>query len=266
MELNIWIISYSNLLFLQSCFHSFFFPPKILIRGGHFQFNELIFSVFSGYNLWFTAALSVAELLVFVLLYFRMLSLKVSIFYGISLSYLAILFAQNGVPNEIWKFQSGMIAVLYIATGGLYYKYEEYIYRQSKILLESLFFVLFIVVVIINIKNGEGYNLSFPNFTYYGFIQSVLNSIVLIHYAKKIKSIDWVNRVGRNTIGIYFLSGALPEVIGIIISRFLGVNTFSIFIISVLSFVLAIFINDILVKYMPFVFDMRKIKEKAKMS
>ena len=94
-----------------------------------------------------------------------------------------------------------------------------------------------------------------------GILMAFLSILVVLHLCRKLPSNLLIDRIGRHTLGLYFLSGALPETICSIYRHFNNFNGLAVVVIAIISFVIGIIVNEILVRYLPFLFDLRKIKK-----
>ena len=70
-----------------------------------------------------------------------------------------------------------------------------------------------------------------------------------------------VNRIGMHTLGLYFFSGAIPETLCSVYKHLGEFNDLIIFAIALLSFVIGIMVNELLVRFAPWVFDLRELKK-----
>ena len=94
-----------------------------------------------------------------------------------------------------------------------------------------------------------------------GFITSIATTLVLIEIAKKLKTNKIINFIGENSMIFYFLSGASPATFATISAKLniTGIHAFNTSLI--LSLISSYIITYIIVKYMPFLTDIRLIKQ-----
>ena len=82
---------------------------------------------------------------------------------------------------------------------------------------------------------------------------------ILIHYMKKLPKNRVIDRIGSHTLGMYFLSGAIPEILCYAAKRIIDIDSITVFIITIISFGIGVVLNELLVKYFPFLFDLRML-------
>lgn len=234
------------------------FFPKMLLRHQNLDWSLLIKQTIGGGSLWFVAALAVAQLLIFVLLFFRKFSLVLWGGYGIGCCFIAVLLHRSGYANVPWFYQSGMCAVFFIWLGALVYKFESFLLFN----LKSLWVLLLLCYVLLIYNCHSVINLGKVNFNFEGLLFSLLSSLILISFCSWLKPNKFVEKVGRSTIGLYFLSGAVPEFVSILVKRFFEFGNIAFLVVVVVSFALSVILNDFLLKHAKFVFDLRKIKQK----
>ena len=117
----------------------------------------------------------------------------------------------------------------------------------------SILIYIFNVEVYMDIKNGQ---INIP-----GFIVSLSSIFVVCVIYKKIKSLKIIDYLGRRSLGLYFLSGSIPNICAIVLIKFnVDINFVVYILVSIFSFILACFVSSLLYKYIPFVFDFSKIK------
>ena len=186
--------------------------------------------------------------------------------YAIILSVIA-----NIVSNETlfdsttfpWYYKAGMHAVLFMSIGGLYWKYENKFSNFVKLYKWVLFIsVIFYILVAFKFNNYLEYNISSGKLNIPGFICAIIASTVIIYISKHIRFSQFTDFVGRNSIGFYFLSGGIPNVISVIALK-LGFQSIGLIVIlTIISFIIALFTVKFIVKYIPFIFDSRKFSNK----
>ena len=96
-----------------------------------------------------------------------------------------------------------------------------------------------------------------------GIVTSVIACLLIVWLSKNIKEIKFLTFIGINSLGFYFLSGALPNIFSILFRMFpilsMPNTLLLVFIISVLS---AYPIVLVLSNYFPWLFDLRLIIKK----
>ncbi len=78
-----------------------------------------------------------------------------------------------------------------------------------------------------------------------------------------LKNLRWLDSVGKDTIGLYFMCGAWPIVISMVVRKFMGVSFAGWNTVLVTSFLLAYISMKLMTRFIPFVFDFRKLKKSS---
>lgn len=254
------------------------FIPKKIIRGQTIDIVSFVVETILGGGLWFTSALVSAEILLFILLLFRRKNIFFYLVSGIVLTCFAIyltswdmsLLGDAFIP---WYYKSGMIAVLYMAFGGLFYRYEERIdsFFQNKVggIVCSLFFIAFIIINVWLIRNDEMNTLDCLNVmlangytNVFSVLWALFSFIPIIYITKIYKGNIVTNWIGRHSIAFYFFCGAIPNLLAVALKNFFPGwnNPMGVICLWLLSLYLAYLITKFLNKYMPFLFDLRLLK------
>lgn len=98
-------------------------------------------------------------------------------------------------------------------------------------------------------------------FTWKGYIASLLGCVVLIEFCKRLKAVRFLTFVGLYSLCFYFLSGALPMVVSMLTNHFLPTdNIWTLMIVFAICLFISTSVTYVLNRYLPFVFDFRKIK------
>ena len=238
-------------------FGTFLFVPKILMRGGG-DLSLFVRQSIGGCGLWFTPALTIAELLLFCVFLVRITSPYIIFFLSIIVTLLASWLNLIGVEGYPWYYQTGMCSTLFLSIGGIYFDIENKIYQFKNIeclFLVSIFFYFIMCFFVPPIR------LSVMKISFLGFFCSVLASLSLIHYMKKLPQNKIIDRIGNHTLGMYFLSGAIPEVLCAGIKKNTNFDDVTIILIALVSFAIGIVVNELLVRFFPFLFDLRVQKK-----
>lgn len=246
------------------------FLPKKIMRGAGLNVSEFLVETVGGCTFWFTSALLVSQILLLVLLftrnkniwfYFSSSILLAIAGHYISESHFSIIEGNNAFP---WLYKQGMIATIYLALGGLYWHYEELINKYLK------FPIILIGLLAIYIVGSSKFFLPYVQSTtslcsinVLGVLVSCIGTFLLIELCKRISDVKALDNIGKNSIGFYFLSGALPALTSIIINKIVPNITASILIADfILCIMSAYIIVTILTKYMSFIFDLRQLKSR----
>ncbi len=234
--------------------------PKIVFHSNSFKLSTFVFDIFGGTSFWFTSALFVAQLVLLTLF----LSRRKNILFYISITAIIFLILQAlcdytpkpAVCYNPWFWRTGLNYSLIMSLGGLYMIYEEKLKSP----------VLWIATVI----SITGYYLLYTGHdvaclglsgrcNLIGFLTSIATILVLIEIAKRIKANKAMNFIGKNSILFYFFSGATPATFAAISAKAGIGGNISLLMTLILSLTSSYVITYIIVKYIPFLTDIRLI-------
>lgn len=242
------------------------FLPKKIIRGETIDYTDMFVETFGGCTYWFTSALVVAEVILFILLLSRNKQLHFYFICGILIACFGVCFKLDplyilGNKHFPWYYTRGMIAVLYLALGGLYWKYEKTIdsfcNKYGNMVVLSTLLILFITFIWM-VGQCESIVLK----TIGKFVRDFVGILLAIRTCMIIKEYELLTFIGVNSLGFYFLCGALPNVFSIVLSRFAGVPMpLTLIIVFFLSVFVAYAIMLVLTKYLPWLFDLRLLRK-----
>lgn len=226
------------------------------------------YKTIGGCTYWFTAALVVAELLIMLML----LSRRKCIWFYVVISCLVFVIgyfiASNNIslinkyPSLPWQYKHGMYAIPYMALGGLYWRYEQCV---RKIFNKYTLPVMIVIYVAALIWKPEEFRVlvSILDVNIPGIVLSLLSTVILIEMCKQLPSMNLSDYVGQNTIGFYFMSGALPIVLSMIVNRFMTeTNILGLIIVFVGSFVIGLCAVYLMNRFVPWLFDLRVLWKK----
>lgn len=246
-----------------------FFPSHVL-RGHGFDMGTFMYKTIGGCTYWFTAALVVAELLIVGMLLTRIRN--VWFYFAISCLLFALgqVIVANGwsifeqYPSLPWQYKHGLYAIIFMAFGGLYWRYESVINRWMN--LYSLIGMIGVYVTCLVLWPKQFHVLiSTLDLNVPGMAFSLLSTLMLIELCKKIPSSNLLNYIGQNTIGFYFMSGALPIVLSMIVHKFMPeYNAFGLMVVFTGSICIGFAIVYLLNRFTPWVFDLRSLWKKNK--
>ncbi|WP_289818570.1 acyltransferase family protein [uncultured Muribaculum sp.] len=242
-------------------FAAFGFIPACLVKGEEISIRAFIFDTLIEGGNWFTCALTVSELILFVLLMTRIKNILFYVFIGLMLAIFGV-FLQKinytilGNEHLPWFYKSGIIACAFLSLGGFYRVYEM-IFDKFK----GLFPVIFLLIAI-NVDLDCEPMSTWAGINLRGFIISVISIFALIDLCKQLPKFKFIQYISRHTIGFYFLSAAIPFLCIRICDLYIPLGPISFLIQFTLSFALAWLIVFLLEKYLPFIFDLRVLKSK----
>lgn len=242
-------------------FSSIFVIPKCLLQHEFNDYLSIIYYALGGSSSWFTYALAISEIII-ILLWFRWNSNPITTFVvSIGLFFFGVFTHYIGIQN-LFSFQSGLVATPILALGCLLFKYEnlidKYIYNWISIIGLA---IIFIFIVLSN-YGGCHFSSYGIDFNISGGLAFLTSALVLLGICQTLggRSEIIANFVGRNTLPFYFLCNAVPNISAIIIKKIIDSDSYYL---SVLTFVVSICISSILVyiiiTYFSFLLDFRKI-------
>lgn len=265
----------SNVLFRimipSIIFSAIEFFPKKMIKGEAISSTDLLVETIGGCTYWFTSALVIAELLFLLLLLTRRKNIW---FYAI----IAFLFSTlgwyliridfsftNGYVSFPWQYKNGLICMCYMALGGLYWRYESAIRKVMKNWVVVLLAIGYIAgSIAFKQYLSTGYMTSMEQINPVGVLWSFLASILLVELCRRLPNNSFITFVGQNSIGFYFMSGALPIVFSIIAHKLIpGTNAWIILLIFCLCVVISYWVMKLFIRWAPWLFDLRLFKNRS---
>ena len=241
------------------------FIPKIMLKGQGFEVIDCIWQTIGGRTYWFTSALVVAQIILLVIFLSRCRSMWVYWVYSLCVFAIGVFMVDKkmnllGLFYDPWQFKHGLYAIPFLTAGGLYWKSEDTIKRFIKKPIIILMFIAYIAMFVFWAKDLRVL-VSMLDVNWAGYLSGCFASVLLIELCKYLPKISWLSYIGRNSICFYFMSGALPIVIGMVMNRIIGNPTWfgviCVWILSMLtSYIATLFINT----YIPWILDLRKLR------
>ena len=185
------------------------FVPKVILKSGSFDLDFFLNKTILGGSYWFTSALISAYIIILIPIFLRIKNIGFYIIYAIICAFLGNYLLPYKLP---WEFAPGLVATLFIVSGGVIGKYSHIIFKYLKwpvILALIIIYTILTVVLDINITT-ETYN---ESFNINGYLVSLLGSIILIAICQKLPYCKFLAFIGKNSILFYFLCGAIPYTI-----------------------------------------------------
>jgi len=244
------------------------FFPKNLLRGDAFTIKEFMYDTIGGTTCWFTSALAVAEIILLLLLITRQKSIWFYVPFCVVLSIIGWWLADKGInlikgtSSFPWQYKQALISLSYIAAGGIYWRYEKQI---RKILNKWFLMILTLayVLIVILLHDKMEFITSLNQINLFGFFVTIWATILLIELCRAIPEMKALSFIGQNTMGYYFLSGAVPNIMAILVIRLIPDYHWGILL---LLWILCLIISTLIIKAMnrwtPWFFDLRLLKSK----
>lgn len=222
----------------------------------------MLYKTFGGGTYWFTSALAIAELVLLIVFSTRVPKIWFYVIICFVFAIIARMCIDINIGYEVWAWNRGLMSLAFLSLGGLYWKYEKYIDSLLKWWIIVPLIVLLIIIVNGFLGNSDPI-ISIRTIQPLGFVSGTISCLLVVWLCKRLPDIYLLSFVGKNSLGYYFMSGALPIVCGIAFRKVLDIKVNWIFLICFLislmfAGVIVLFIN----RYMPWLWDMRKIKRK----
>ena len=257
-----------RLMIPSTLFAAIEFLPSYLLRGMTFDLGTLLYKTIGGCTYWFTSALVVAELLILLMLVSRIRSIwfyfiACCVMYALGQSIVSCDFSLlEQYPSFPWQYKHGMYAIIFLALGGVYWKFENLI----NIVINKYVFIgmslLYIILLIIYPSHFKVL-VSLLDVNISGLFISILATVSLIELCKRLPKSNVLNYIGQNTIGFYFMSGALPIVLSMVVHKVMpGSSALGLAIVFASSMGISYVAVYIMNRFMPWLLDLRTLKRK----
>lgn len=241
----------------------------MLFHGNSVNFSRFIFDVLGGISYWFTSAMVISQV-VLLSVVFLIKKQSVWLYWMISIPlffagwYMNNLRAGNTTTDFFpWFYKTGLEYSFIMTLGGIYGHYEAKIDSLMKYFIIAVLIGYISILTVAwstNVKlmlMGLGGKCNIE-----GFLCIMCGICLLIALCKKMKSINCLTYIGRNSIIFYFFSGAYTAAIGNTALRLSDKMYMVTFIVAMISIILGIFSVYIINCYIPFLVDLRKLKQK----
>lgn len=244
------------------------FFPKNLLRGSAISAKDFIYDTIGGTTFWFTSALVVAEFVLLLLLMTRRKSIWFYLPICMGLSVLGWYLADNdinlvkGTASFPWQYKQALISMAYIAAGGLYWRYENQKRKVLKKWVLALLTAAFVVVVLLWHDKME-FITSLCRINLLGYFVTLWATVLLIELCRAIPEIKSLSFIGQNTMGYYFLSGAVPNLMAVLALKFIpGLHWWVLLLLWMLNLFAATIFVKIMNRWFPWMFDLRLLRNK----
>lgn len=258
-----------RLMIPSTLFAAIEFLPSHLLRGLAFNIDTLLYKTIGGCTYWFTSALVVAEILILIMLVSRVKNIWFYFVGCCTLFIVGLCIVQSEYslfvkyPSFPWQYKNGLYAMIFLAFGGVYWKLENSIKPLMKGYLVGVLCILYVLLLVIWPNHFKVF-VSILDMNFAGVLLSLLATVSLIEICKRLPMHNVLNNIGQNTIGFYFMSGALPIVLSMVVHKVMpennAIGAAIIFIGSMsIGYVVVYLIN----RYVPWMFDLRVLWEKT---
>ena len=246
------------------------FFPKNFLRSSTISAKDFIYDTLGGTTFWFTSALVLAEFLLLLLLMTRQKNVWFYVPFCFILAVLGKYLAVKGI-NMVsgtgsfpWHYKQALISLAYIAAGGLYWRYENQLRKVLKKWVLIILTAAFVVVVLLWHGRME-FITSQCRINLFGYLVTLWATVLLIELCRTIPEIKALSYIGQNTMGYYFLSGAVPNVLAFLALKFIpGVHWWVLLLLWVLNLLVATLFVKLMNRWLPWLFDLRLLKKSEK--
>lgn len=237
--------------------------PKVYLRGLDFSVESLVADTILGRCEWFTSALTVAQLLIFLLLLSRVKNVWFYFACGIGLMFLSTYIHNSGVIffNDTylpWHYKAGMSAVVIMSAGGLYSKYEE---KVDKLLKGYWLIPLIFLYMALAFYRGDNVCVNWGPITIKSLLIALLGVYCFVRLCKLLPASRYIDYWGVQSISLYFFCGSCPNALAVVLGKFMAPSFGMLMVLFLLSFTTVQVVAYILNEYVPFVYDLRKLKK-----
>lgn len=238
------------------------FVPSCIIQGRSIDVGYALFKTIGGGTYWFTSALVVAELVLLLLFCTRKRNIWFYAVICLILGVISLLLVKYSLlNNSIWMWRHGLIALIFLALGGIYWRYE----KQIDYLMKWWFVIplLSIYVLLILFCDNTNPLISTLQIQPLGFLTSTIACLLLVWFCKTLPEIKPLTFIGQNSIGFYFMSGALPITFCMIAHKVvIGSPVWMMLTVWVACLVVAYIAVTIINRWLPWLWDMRELRNK----
>lgn len=248
-------------------FSSVLFIPKMFFHASNLNLYQFIISVFGGISFWFTSAMAITQIALLSIIFlirqksvWKYVAISISIFFlGWYLNKIQI--GSSPMDYFPWFYKTGLEYTLIMSLGGVYSYYEkkiDFIKKYGMIAALAIY-----TINLVREWNSET-QLMFLGLggkcNVEGFIGILCGISLVIALCKKMRPTKWLAYIGQNSIIFYFFSGVFPAAIGAITLKLFGNFYIVTLLVALISIVLGSVMVYVINKYLPFMTDLRKIK------
>lgn len=248
------------------------FVPSCLVQGRDISVGFALYKIIGGGTYWFTSALAVAELILFAFLCTRKRNIWFYVILSLVLGLIGLSIVHLGVlKSGVWAWRQGLISMIFLSLGGLYWRYEKHVDKLMQWWTVLLLLGVFIAILIFCDNNNP--LISTLQIQPLGFLSSAISCLLLVWVCKRLPNIKQLSFIGQNSLGFYFLSGALPIPLGLVMNKTfaamgLQFNALQMFLVLIVMWIvcmaLAYFAVMIINHWLPWLWDLRALRKQGK--
>lgn len=239
------------------------FFPSCLIQGRGIDIGYALFKTIGGGTYWFTSALVVAELILLLLFCTRKRSIWFYAIVCLALTCLAmVILKMNVLQNGLWAWRQGLLSMAFLALGGIYWRYEVLIDKMMRwwfaIPLLAAYFIM-----LLGLKEYNNPVISTLTIQPLGFVTSAIACLLLVWLCKILPEVKPLTFIGQNSLGFYFMSGALPIIFSLIAHKIVaGSHIRLLLIVWTACMVVAYLAVTVINKWLPWLWDLRLLRKR----
>ena len=232
--------------------------PSSLIQNRSLSVGYALQKTLGGGTYWFTSALAVAELIILALLCTRKRSVWFYAILCLLLSGIGLLIVRFGIlPGGFWAWRHGLLALVFLAMGGVYWRYEKKIDQ----LMNSWFILVLLgayVALCLCFKSSSTL-ISTLKIQPIGYLTSLIACLLMVWLCKRLPEMKILTFIGKNSLGFYLVSGALPVILCFIANKVVaGRPVWTMLVIWLTSLFLAYGVVWLMNKWAPWLLDLRR--------
>lgn len=237
------------------------FVPSCIIQGRNMEVGYALYKTIGGGTYWFTSALVVAELILLLLLITRRKNIWFYTIVCAVLGLFGILIVKYELSqNGVWAWRQGLVALIFLAMGGLYWRYEKQIDHLMKWWVALPLLCVYLLLVLF--YDNANPLISTLQIQPLGFVTSAIACLLLVWLCKCLPVYKPLSFIGQNSMGFYFMSGALPITVSMLAHKGIAdINLMHLIFVWVICLVLAYVIVAIINRWLPWLWDLRGFRK-----
>ena len=237
------------------------FFPSCYMHGRSIDIGHFLFKTIGGGTYWFTSALVVAELILLLSLLTRIRNIWFYTFVCVLCGVIGLLIVKYDISqNGFWAWRQGLIAMIFLALGGLYWRYETQIDKLKRWWVALPLLLVYVQVILLCDKTNP--LISTLQIQPLGFLTSTIACLLLIWLCKHMPEIKPLTFIGRNSIGFYFMSGALPITFSLIAHKLVaGSHAWLLLAVWIACLIVVYFVVVMINKWLPWLWDLRLLRK-----
>ena len=240
------------------------FFPSSLMQGRGIDMVNFAYKTIGGGTYWFTSALAVSEIIELFLLTTRIKNIWFYFLTSLVIGLMGMSYQNGMYRQEFWAWHRGIIAVMFLGFGGLYWRYENVISKYFRRCYITTGLMVLYTAILLCCKNTNP-NISILSLQPLGIVTTLFACVLLIELCKVLPENRIVNYIGQNTLGFYFMSGALPIVVSMLAHKLISGSYLVVMLADwIICLILAYAFVKLINRWLPWMFDFKKMNLKNK--